>query len=320
MPFNCIVKRKRGSKSFTTITPPCTPTSTRTVPTPSDILPSLNPKAMTSPVSLDSSTVELPYELYHPVLPYQCQNKLIFPPLSHLAPAELHTSQERALMGTWCSPELEEALQQGYKILKGHEIWHFSRQSITFLKIKQEASGLPEDVEDNPIKQHQYLLDYARHEGVKLDLDKITFNPGLRSLAKMMLNSFWGKFSQQANNCQVEASTSPAKFNELLHDDAKEIHSIRNARSGSQPSRRVRPHSRQHQHLHCLLHHLLGSLEIIPGHQTAPTRASALLSYRQHHLCLETWTPQTPSRKLPGGIHQRMETRGSYCGICRRRA
>ena len=79
---------------------------------------------------------------------------------------------------------------------------------------------------DDPIKQRQYLLDYARHEGIELDPDKITFNLGLRSLAKMMLNSFWGKFVQQANKCQVEAFTSPAKFNKLLHDDAKQIHSI----------------------------------------------------------------------------------------------
>ena len=146
-----------------------------------------------------------------------------------------HTSEERALTGTWCSPKLEEALQQGYKILKVHEISHFSRQSTTlfrdyidtFLKIKQEASGWSQDVGDNPIKQRQYLLDYAWHESIELDPDKITFNPGLRSLAKMMLNSFWGKFGQQADKCQVEAFTSPAKFNELLHDVAKQIHSIR---------------------------------------------------------------------------------------------
>ena len=214
-----------------------------------------HPTIITQPESNDISdyfglikcTIEPPYELYHPVLPYRCHNKLIFPLCRTCTETELqrglhhrnftcpHTSEERALTGTWCSPELEEALQQGYKILKVHEIWHFSKQSTTlfqdyidtFLKIKQEASGWPPDVGDDPIKQRQYLLDYAQHEGIELDPTKITFNPGLRSLAKMMLNSFWGKFGQQPNKCQVEAFTSPAKFNELLHNDAKQIHSIR---------------------------------------------------------------------------------------------
>ena len=61
----------------------------------------------------------------------------------------------------------------------------------TFLKIKQEASGYPKDCVTEEQKQ-AYIEDYYDHEGIHLDPEKINYNPGLRSLAKLMLNSFWG--------------------------------------------------------------------------------------------------------------------------------
>jgi hypothetical protein len=38
-----------------------------------------------------------------------------------------------------------------------------------------------------------YIRDYHEKEGILLDYNNIK-NPGLRALAKLMLNSFWGKF------------------------------------------------------------------------------------------------------------------------------
>ena len=37
------------------------------------------------------------------------------------------------------------------------------------------------------------------HEGILLDKDSIVKNPGLRSLSKLALNSFYGKFGQRTN-------------------------------------------------------------------------------------------------------------------------
>ena len=68
---------------------------------------------------------------------------------------------------------------------------------------------------------------YEHKEGIQLDESKIEKNPGMRSLAKMMLNSFWGKFEQQSNKCQVEAFTSPHDFYQPITRDDKDIHSIR---------------------------------------------------------------------------------------------
>jgi hypothetical protein len=39
----------------------------------------------------------------------------------------------------------------------------------------------------------KYIEEYHEKEGILLEKEKIKKNPGLRQLAKLMLNSFWGK-------------------------------------------------------------------------------------------------------------------------------
>ena len=57
------------------------------------------------------------------------------------------------------------------------------------MKLKQQASGWPTGCDTEETKQ-KYLQDYAEHQGIELDPNQIEKNPGLRSLAKSMLNSF----------------------------------------------------------------------------------------------------------------------------------
>lgn len=97
----------------------------------------------------------------------------------------------------------------------------------TFLKMKQEASGWPSWVGDDVDKRAQYINNYEEKKGIRLDPDKIKKNPGRRSLAKMMLNSFWGKCGQQGNKSQVKAFTSAAEFYGLLNDDTREMQTLR---------------------------------------------------------------------------------------------
>ena len=93
-----------------------------------------------------------------------------------------------------------KALEKGYQILQLHEVWHFPDTSDelfadyinTFLKIKQEPGGYPKNCATEEQKQ-QYIEEYFEREGIHLDPNKIKKNPGLRVLAKLMLNSFWGK-------------------------------------------------------------------------------------------------------------------------------
>ena len=59
-----------------------------------------------------------------------------------------------------------------------------------------------------------------RKKKFSLTPTKIEKNPGLRTLAKMMLNSMWGKFGQNPNKTQVKEFDDPIQFHEF-HDSDK---------------------------------------------------------------------------------------------------
>ena len=186
-----------------------------------------------------------PRQLYHPVLPYRHDDKLLFPLCARCVEEEMdkplldrsyhcpHTDEERALTSTWCSPELEKAVELGYQVLYIYEVWHFEetceglfRDYVnTWLKIKQEASGWPKGVNTEEEKQ-SYINDYYEKEGIQLDYDKIEKNPGLRTLAKMMLNSMWGKFGQRLNKTQVQEFDDPQTFHQFLDTDSLDVRHV----------------------------------------------------------------------------------------------
>ena len=109
-----------------------------------------------------------------------------------------HTREQRILKGTWCTPELQKAVEKGYEIQKIHEVWHFPgenrREGLfagyvnTWLKLKQESAGWPSGVETAEQKA-DYIKRYEEHEGIKLDPEKIAVNPGRKSIAKLLLNT-----------------------------------------------------------------------------------------------------------------------------------
>ena len=187
-----------------------------------------------------------PRHLYHPVLPYRHESKLLFPlcaacveqemvkrPLDRCAEC-VHTDEQRALTGTWCTPELSKAVDLGYDIQYIYEVWHFDETCEglfkdyvnTWLKIKQEASGWPSWVGDDETKRQQYLREYFEHEGIQLEYDKIQKNPGLRTLAKMMLNSMWGKFGQRLNKTQVQTFDDPQAFHRFLDTSTLDVRHV----------------------------------------------------------------------------------------------
>ena len=60
-----------------------------------------------------------------------------------------------------------------------------------FAKIKLEASGYPKNSVTDEQKQ-ACVDDILENQGIQLNHAKIVYNPGLRALAKLMLNSFLG--------------------------------------------------------------------------------------------------------------------------------
>ena len=186
-----------------------------------------------------------PYELYHSVLPYRYGSKLLFPlcrtfvqngitqELLQRSETFPHSPEERSLTGTWTTLELQKAIEKGYIITYVYKVWHFKEQSNelfhpyikTFMKIKQEASGWPAECDTNE-KKRNYLNAYKEHEGIELDPSQIEKHPGLRSLTKLMLNSYWGKFGQRPNQTQVTTCTKPSEFFQIITDDRQVIHRI----------------------------------------------------------------------------------------------
>lgn len=170
---------------------------------------------MSSYFGLAKIKVVPPRKLYHPVLPYRSQGKMKFPLCRTCADVENQhdctcSVEKRAIIGTRCNPEIQMAVAKYYEIVKIYEIYHFEQSSQydtlsdgeclfanygnTFLKIKQEASGFPPKCNTEKSKR-DYIPQYKK--GSKdLEYEQIQKNPGLRCLAKLCLNSIWGKFNK----------------------------------------------------------------------------------------------------------------------------
>ena len=187
-------------------------------------------------------TILPPDKLLFPVLPMRYDGRLIFP-LCHTCVEENlnkpmlqrvahchHTPNQRQLTGTWCTPEIEAAIAHGYTLKKIHEVWDFpDRDHGVFkdyvnmwLKIKEEASGYPKWCKTQEDKE-KHIQNFYDKEGIRLDPDKIEKNEGLRALAKLMLNSMWGKFGQQNNKKQVRHFTSSQDLVQFLDTQPHDI-------------------------------------------------------------------------------------------------
>ena len=113
--------------------------------------------------------VNPPKNLYHPVLPVKT-TKLVF---------DLNDKR-----GVWCSNELYNAIDKGYKISKVYEVRYYEDTTkelfkdyvAKFLKIKQESSGYPDWVKSEEDKD-KYIKNYHDNQGVLMEKDKIEVNP-----------------------------------------------------------------------------------------------------------------------------------------------
>ena len=143
-----------------------------------------------------------------------------------------HTDQQRQLQGTWCTPELQEARARGYILKRIHEVWHFQDSEVglfadyvnTWLKIKQESAGWPSWCQTLQQKQ-EYLRLYKEKEGIQLE--NVQKNPGRKQVAKLMLNSFWGKFGERTNKSKVLQLKQPHELFNILTDSANHVQTLR---------------------------------------------------------------------------------------------
>ena len=211
-----------------------------------------HPKIITQPANQDLSdyfgiatvTILPPSELFHPVLPVRSGGKLTFPLCMTCVKEEQaksmldrsalcqHTPRQRQLRGTWCTPEIEKAVEKGYTLIRIHEVWHFPQRRTglfqpyvdTWLKLKQESAGWPRWC-TTPADKQRYLDLYKEREGITLE--NVEKNPGRKQVAKLMLNSFWGKFGEKSNKPVTQQITSPHQLYKILYDPAVELSTLR---------------------------------------------------------------------------------------------
>ena len=179
-----------------------------------------------------------PRKLLIPVLPDRTTGQLVFS-LCYTCllkkEAECnHSDEDRAFIGTWVSEEVLEAINKGYQVLKIYEVLHFENSTKydiktgegglfatfinKFLKIKQEEIGYPSNCVTEDAKD-KYVKDYYTNEGVLLDKSKIAYNEGLRAIAKLILNSFLGRYGMKGNKSLFKLITKTREWFSLISDD-----------------------------------------------------------------------------------------------------
>ena len=172
-----------------------------------------------------------PKGLYHPVLPVKtkCGNadKLLFPLCKTCSEMKQqkcnHSDDERSFIGTWCTNEIEMALEKGYQLQKIYEVWHFEESSEDlfkeyvrrFMKIKMESSPM---TFGNKYKSEEHFKQVVK-EKLDIELDNLKPNPGMRAISKLCLNSLWGKFGQRINMKKTEYVTEIKDFYRILLND-----------------------------------------------------------------------------------------------------
>ncbi|XP_074604063.1 uncharacterized protein LOC141857463 [Brevipalpus obovatus] len=175
-----------------------------------------------------------PSNLFIPVLPSKIGKKLIFTLCKTCAELQAksctHNEKDRSLMGTWTTVELLAAIQHGYKVMDIIEVLHYEKSSSEifseyikkFLIIKHEASGWPSWCVDD-VSKKAYLDQVIEREGAELNPANISKNPALRFMAKLLLNSLWGKLAQNPDKKKVQIITNYDSYFKKLTDDKIKI-------------------------------------------------------------------------------------------------
>ena len=76
-------------------------------------------------------------------------------------------------------------------------------------------------------QKRDYILRYQEREGIGLDIASIAKNPGRKATAKLMLNSFWGKFGERVNKPTTVTVKDPAHLFSLISDAAVDLSTLR---------------------------------------------------------------------------------------------
>lgn len=124
------------------------------------------------------------------------------------------------MKGCWFTEEIYLAMQNGYIIDEVYEIYHWDERNRSdqhirpyvdyFFRMKQEAEGWkklgassddPTEEEKDEIVERLFIQNGRLG---RIRKEKVKYNPVLRALAKLYLNSLWGKLAQKrSKSCHM---------------------------------------------------------------------------------------------------------------------
>jgi hypothetical protein len=139
-------------------------------------------------IGLVKCDIEPPKDLDVPVLPDNSNGKLLF---------HLNDMKNK----TYASVELKLALEKGYKITKIHSALEYRKYTGLmqkyvefFLQIKIENNKHYSVEECNRINESHKSMGF----NFEIKSENTRKNPGMKQVAKICLNSLWGKFGQRS--------------------------------------------------------------------------------------------------------------------------
>ena len=183
-------------------------------------------------------SVIAPKSLLHAVLPVHANGKLIFPLCRTCAEKFqvdtcFHTDCERELHGVWVSEELKLAIREGYKITKVYCVHNFKRKSKdlfssyikTFFKLKLTSSKRPDG--ETPEEFESFVSELKAKDGIEVSKEEFHENPGVRSIAKLCCNCFWGRLGMRDSFPKVSLVYSLDKLLKLMSSSEFEVTGVR---------------------------------------------------------------------------------------------
>ena len=179
-----------------------------------------------------------PSNIYHPVLGQIINHKFIFHTCNACAQGATqnhthyqctHSVKERLIHGTYFTEEVNLALKYGYKIIHIYELWNWPKhkQSTTLFKdmIKTQyvkkalSSPLPKD--ENKLKA--MMCEYRDKMGLELKPSMFKENPGMRALAKFILNNIWGYLGKRTDYEESQFVENLSDLLKLTENPNKDI-------------------------------------------------------------------------------------------------
>ena len=141
-----------------------------------------------------------------------------------------HSEKNRQFVSTCTHIELNEALDVGYRVKRIFHVLEYEQFDDEifkgyvreFFKIKLKASGFDKEF-DTIKKQDQFLNECEELFGIKVKREDVQFNAALRTLAKICLNSLWGRFALRNQLSKTIVTDDPYDVGLYFNDPTIEI-------------------------------------------------------------------------------------------------